>query len=384
MSEPFPYTPVRTFMLYVTEECNLRCKYCFVEKRPRRMTRETALRAVDFFFSQDASGAAYDLQLNFFGGEPFLEVDLMEQVCRYAVAPRPNNSRRTLLAVTTNGTLFGPRIEALLRQFRMHVLLSLDGGPEVTAADRPYVSGRSSYATAAGNLRRFVDAAADVMVRTTFHPGALDLVGRVEHLLAAGAPRIALCPVMESDWEPHVGALERAYEALGDWMIARSGPDGIPPLEVTRQLLLDWHRARQGQARPRRPCRVGHSLLGVDPEGNVMPCHRFLYRPQDWLGSVGQPEVFSHKRREFVELDSSRMAEACRGCVAEPICGGGCRLVALDRGLGLHDVHPGHCLPMRAHVRMVARLYECLLESGGLRAVLRPPSLPEAHEAILN
>lgn len=373
MNEPFPYTPVRTLMLYLTEDCNLRCTYCFVNKAPRRMSRPTGRRAIDFFLSQDVSGAAYDLQLNFFGGEPFLETDLMEELCRYASQPRPNNSRRFLFAVTTNGTLFSSRIEGLLRQYRMRVLLSLDGDARVTASDRPYLSGRSSYRAVVANLARFTEAAVDVMVRATFHPTALDLAGRVEHLLGLGAPRIALCPVMECDWESCESELEEAYATLGDWLLERAGPHGIPPLEVTRRLLLDFHLARRGQPRPRRPCQVGHSLLGVDPEGNVMPCHRFLYRSQDWLGSVSEPQVFSSKRREFVDLDSARLGEVCRGCVAEPVCGGGCRIVALNRGLGLHEAHPGHCLPMQAHARMVSRLYDDLARAGWLEAALRFP-----------
>lgn len=379
---PISQVTVKTLMLHVTDQCNLDCSYCFVKKVPRRMTRETARRALDLFFSPDLAGSLYRPQVNFFGGEPFLELDLMEEVYDLATAPRPNNGRRPVLAVTTNGTLFGPRIQRLLREYGMQVLLSLDGDARTTGEDRPFTSGRNSYRAAAENLPRFVEAAADVMVRCTFHPGALDLRGRVEHLLGLGAPRIALCPVMDHDWEPHVARVEEAYQDLGEWVLERTGPGGIPPLEVTRRLLWDWHAATTGRPRPVRPCPVGHDLLAVDPEGNVMPCHRFLYRPGDWLGTVERPDVLSGRRRPFVEIDSSRMEE-CRGCAAEPVCGGGCRLVALDRGLGLHDPHPGHCIPMRAHLEMVVRLHAYLLERGWLLAALHPPR-PESPEFILN
>lgn len=334
-------------VMYLTEECNLRCTYCFVEKRPRRMSPETALRTVDLFMERDVAGSEYRLQLSLFGGEPFLEVELIDQVGHHARRQARARGRRVLLSATTNGTLLDSRVEDTIRNHRIHIVLSMDGDSEVTARDRPFLGGRSSHRAVERNLPRFVEVAPDVLVRTTFHPGALDLVGRVRYLLALGAPRIALCPVMDWPWEGRGEAVERAYEDLGEWFLANSSPTGIPPLDVTRRLLSAWHRSLRGGARPRRPCRVGHSLLSVDPDGNVMPCHRFLGRPEDRLGTVIRPEVHSERRRPFVELDSSRM-QGCDGCTAEPVCGGGCRVVALKHGRGLDDPDPGHCIPMRA------------------------------------
>ena len=167
-----------------------------------------------------------------------------------------------------------------------------------------------------------------------------------------------------------MASTEEAFARLGRWVLGHASEAALPPLEMTRRLLLDWHAHRSGAPRPRRPCQVGHSLLGVDPDGNVMPCHRFLYRPQDWFGTVERPELQTERRRPFVELDSDRMA-ACRDCEAEPVCGGGCRLVALQQGAGLDEPHPGHCIPMRAHTRMVARVYQALLDRGTLGTVLR-------------
>lgn len=140
----FPYAPVRTLMLYLTLECNLRCPYCFVVKEPRRMTSETARRAVDVFLSRPVSGREYTVGINLFGGEPFLEPERMAEVVEYARRSRPNNARRVLFSATTNGTLYSERIGALVRDAGMAILVSLDGSPEVTAADRPFLSGRSS------------------------------------------------------------------------------------------------------------------------------------------------------------------------------------------------------------------------------------------------
>ncbi len=126
--------PVRTLMVYLTEDCNLRCTYCFVAKKKRSMSAEVARKTVDFFLSPQVSGSERDLQINFFGGEPLLEVDRMEEILRRTREMANRSGRRVEYSVTTNGTLFSERIAALVREFDVALLYSLDGGPSVTGA----------------------------------------------------------------------------------------------------------------------------------------------------------------------------------------------------------------------------------------------------------
>jgi radical SAM protein with 4Fe4S-binding SPASM domain len=106
---------------------------------------------------------------------------------------------------------------------------------------------------------------------------------------------------------------------------------------------------------------VGTSLIAIDPDGRVMPCHRYLYRPQDWFGTVDRLS-FPSEREKYVRI-STRELLGCDGCSAEPVCGGGCRLVVVSERLDLHSgVHPGHCLNTRAHARMAYRLYDTLMQ----------------------
>src|SRR5690606_15076585 len=149
----------------------------------------------------------------------------------------------------------------------MILLVSLDGGPAATAADRPFVSGRSPHDLILANLPRLKEAARDLLVRATFTPRGLDLVERVEALLDAGAPAVALFPVQEFPWEGSVDAVEEAYGRLAEWFLAHSSPRSTPPLVVTRKLLLQWQWYLKTGQRPVRPCPVGHSLIGVDPDG---------------------------------------------------------------------------------------------------------------------
>jgi uncharacterized protein len=369
-SDPIPdkpfHAPAGNLMLFLTEDCNLRCTYCYVNKKPRRMSSETARKAVEFFLDSQVSGKRFQLTLNFFGGEPFLELDRMEEVIGLARRRRPNVYKKFGFSATTNGTIAHDRVEKIIRDSRMNLLISLDGGPQAQTS-RPFVSGNESWSAVRRNLPRLLQWSSDVMVRMTFHPGALDLVGNVRQVLELGVPAVALAGVSEADWSGKEEAVEQAYQELADWFLSETRQGRTPPLVVTQKLL----RLRHGGKRPERACNVGTGILAIDPDGNVMPCHRFLYRPQDWLGSADSPQL-SPQRAKYAHLSSAKMPE-CQGCVAEPVCGGGCRVLALNAGRGLHQTHPGYCLLTRAHARAVYRIYDTLKaeNSPALNLILR-------------
>jgi uncharacterized protein len=350
-------------MLYLEEDCNLRCTYCFVDKKPRRMTSETARKAVEWFLSRHISGAEELVNINFFGGEPFLALDRMEEVVDLCRELAPGAGKRLTFSATTNGTIAGPRVEQLLRRTRMSLLLSLDGTREANR-QRPFRSGRESYSVVARNLPRLVEWAGDMVVRMTFTPETIDLVGNVRHALELGAPAVALCPVLECNWAAYQAELEEAYLKLGDWLLDELRENRVQPLTVTWEYFRQLDRVRRfGAGRPGKPCNVGTGLLAVDPDGNVMPCHRFLYRRQDWLGTVDSTDL-SDQRWPYVHL-VSRDLLGCDACPAEKLCGGGCRVVVLNSRRPLNGIHPDYCVTMRAHARMVESLYDALQQQLG-------------------
>jgi len=356
-TEAFPpvYAPVKSLILTLTDECNLRCTYCYQDKQTRHMTVETMRKSIDFFLNRNVSGAEYRIYLTFFGGEPFTRLECMEEAIAYARQPRPNVYKQIQFSATTNATVASPRVERIIRNAQMSLLVSMDGGYGASV-HRPFLSGRSSYDLVARNTPRLIEWSPNVVVRMTFHPQALDLVDNVKRVLELGAPSIALCPVMEASWD--LDALEEAYQALADYYILEARNGHVLPLKITNSYLRDYHQALQGRARPIRPCGVGTSLIGIDTEGNVNPCHRFIYRPHDRLGTVDEP-IMSDKRWKYVHLKSSDMI-GCRGCVAESVCGGGCPAAALMSGRSLYEPHPGYCVTTRAHVRAVHRIHDTL------------------------
>ncbi len=359
---------VQTVMVYLDEDCNLRCSYCFVSKKRRRMSQETAEKVARFLFRQDVLVDQPEVSVNFFGGEPFMALERMEQLVERCQQLAREQGKRVFFAATTNGTLYSERIAALIQRARMTLLVSLDGD-RAAASQRRFASGRESHDLVLANLPRLNQAAGGrLVVRSTFPRGDLRLRQRVEFLAALGVNSLVLCPVLDDDWEGHELALEREYQDLADWFIAEWRAGRTPPLELTWILLRQWHWFQRGGGPPSRPCEVGATLLGVDPDGNVLPCQRFLYRRSEWLGTVETPELLGGRRQPYLELDSSQM-RGCAACPARPVCGGGCRAVARNQGLGLHETYASHCITMKAHARAAYRIYSEL--SGlGLAACL--------------
>ncbi len=355
------YAPVRSLVVYLTEDCNLACSYCFVKKSPRRMSSETARQAVEFFLHRNVSGVLRDIEITFFGGEPFLELDRMEEIVALARQRRPNTYKHVTFGVTTNGTIFNERVERIVREAGMKVLVSLDGTADASS-QRLFCSGQPSHDVVARNLPRFVACSPHTAVRMTFHPQALDLVGNVRHALELGAPAVGLCRVIEADWNGHEAALEEACERLADWYIGQVRSGVVPPLVVTHLQLMQLHCSHHGGTRPPRSCRMGHSLLSVDPDGNVMACHRCLYRPADWVGRVEQP-VLAPTRQKHIAFSSHQIV-GCHSCVARPVCGGGCRVAALEAGYDFSQAHPHQCLIMRSTARALLRIYDTLMAEG--------------------
>lgn len=355
--QPPKYAPVRHLMMYLTEECNLRCSYCFVKKEPRFMTRDVALRTVDFLLQRTVSGGVYDLFITFFGGEPFLAVDRMQEVVDYARERRLNQNKIVHFAATTNGTLANARVQKVVQEGAMSLLISLDGGPRANR-QRPMVSGRESYSRVARNLEKLAAWSPRSLIRVTYTPENLNLAERVREVLALAPLGLVVSPVVEADWNGHEQALEEAYRELEEWFLQEFSQGRRPPLESTWELLRTLTNHLSCQQRPSKACPLGDSILGIDSQGHVLPCHRFLHQPLDRLGTVAQDRLPAERWR-YVELHTLEISD-CATCEVRRVCGGGCRAVALQAGYGLKGVHPHHCLLLRTHFRMAWRIHQAL------------------------
>ena len=370
--ESRPFVPVTTFMIYVTEECNLRCSYCFVNKQPRHMTWDTAKKVVDYCLQPEVSGDEY-IGLNFFGGEPLLRSELLLQLLDY-LRRRPG-AERVVLGVTTNGTLAGESVRRFLQDGDVQLLISLDGD-ENSHQFRPKVSGGDSWGHLRRNLRKLISWSRNASIRMTFHPGSLNLLEKVLAAQELGAGWILLSPVVEADWSGCEDELREQSQRLADWFIAEFRAGKVPSLHHYWSCLLNYHLRYGSEERPGKACPLGTSLLAFDTAGNILPCHRYLYRKHERFGVAGRQVGLPSRRWDFVHLSRAEIPD-CATCIARTVCGGGCRVVPLEAGLGLNGVHPNQCLLTRELVRQVDRIYQQLRgEPGFLSTVLSQQEMP--------
>ena len=321
------------------------------------MSALTAQQTVDFLFHPAISGTAGMLNVNFFGGEPFLEMDRMEQIIDAALG-RQTATKKVWFSATTNGTVATAEAVRLIRKARMALLVSLDGD-DATNDSRRFTSGLPSYRAVQRNLSGLVESALDVTVRATYQPDRLNLLQRARHLFDLGAPAVGLSPVLEGDWSRSEGSLRRAYLELVTWLGAEMRQGRSRALEVSWNILRTLYRARTQRTEPERPCDIGNSLLSIHPDGHVMPCHRHLDKPDDWLGHVSQPERLSAHRRRYVDL-TAKQVQRCRGCPTE-VCGGGCRVASMESDRGFYGANPANCMNTRAHHAALVPLYRAMM-----------------------
>lgn len=348
-----PFVPVTTFMIYVTEECNLRCTYCFVNKQPRHMTWETARNVVDYCLQPEVSGQEC-IGLNFFGGEPLLRSELLVDLLGY-LRSRPG-AERVVLGVTTDGTLAGDSVRRFVQEGDVQLLISLDGD-EASHQFRPKVSGGGSWGHLSRNLRKLISWSRSSTIRMTYHPGSLNLLDKVLAAQELGAGWILLSPVVEVDWTGREEELREQGQRLADWFVREFRAGHTPTLHHYWSCLLDYHLRYGSEERPAKACPLGTSLVAFDTAGNILPCHRYLYRKHERFGVARRQIGLPSRRWDYVHLTRPEIPD-CLTCPARTVCAGGCRVIPLEAGLGLEGVHPNHCLLTRELVRQVDHIYQ--------------------------
>jgi len=323
-----PVRPLRALCLHLAHDCNLRCAYCFAGQGNYHGSRslmsfEVGQRAIDFLIA--ASGSYNQVEVDFFGGEPLLNFDVLRRLVRYGREVQAVSGKRIAFTVTTNGVLLDETVAAFLDRERVGVVLSLDGRPAVHDAVRKTPAGGGSYALVAARMRRFAAGRNNwnCYVRGTYTRYNTDFSRDFEHLAGLGFDAVSLEPVVAAPNEPYAlregdyPALAVEYERLAR-LLAGGGYEGV------RFFHFDLH-LDDGPCLSRRVsgCGAGTEYLAVDPAGDLYPCHQFVGRPEFRMGTVvgGVTRVDLAERFRASHVLAKT---ACSGCWARYLCSGGC------------------------------------------------------------
>jgi sulfatase maturation enzyme AslB (radical SAM superfamily) len=269
--------PIKAISLCLTQNCSLRCKYCFCgEKYRRNMPEEVAFKAIDWLLSPEVSGNQRRVEVDFWGGEPMMRLDLMRKVILHGKKTARRVDKQIRFGMTTNGVHLTPENVQLLDLLDVDYMISLDGRKETHDANRPLPNGEGSYDVIVKNLPHVFESRPMMKARLSVRAAiAGEYHLDMSHLFELGFKRLASSEVFEDCWtDETIEAYEQSIDKLGDWFIEqmRSGSD----LKEVKILTDAFGRLlKPPKTAVSYLCGAGRAYVGVGIDGAIYPCHRF-------------------------------------------------------------------------------------------------------------
>ncbi len=321
---------VKALCLHVAHTCNLNCSYCFASQGKYHgdralMSFEVGKAAFDFLIAN--SGARRNLEVDFFGGEPSLNFDVVKRLVEYAREIEGKHNKNFRFTYTTNGMILTDEMIEFLNKEMHNVVLSLDGRPEVNDHFRRDYAGKGSYETIVPNFQRLVKSrdGKGYYVRGTFTHNNTDFTNDLFHMADLGFTELSMEPVVCPPGDPYaltdedLPKLFEQYEILAKEMIKRKREGrGF----TFYHYMLDL---KHGPCIYKRitGCGSGTEYMAVTPWGDLYPCHQFVGDSKYCLGNIWDGVVNTSVQDEFRTCNSYSRPE-CRDCWANLYCSGGC------------------------------------------------------------
>lgn len=322
---------VKAMCLHAAHDCNLRCQYCFADTgefhmRSRMLlSADTGRRALDWLVAR--SGQRYNLEVDFFGGEPLMNFPVIQELVAYGRSLEKEHHKHFKFTTTTNAVAMTEEVMDFLNREMDNVVLSIDGRPEVHDRMRPTPNGKGSYDLIISKARRFVAKRGQrqYYLRGTFTRYNLDFGNDVLHLAEEGFEQLSIEPVVTSADKPYaireedLPVIFAEYERLGKEYLKRRA-DGR--WFSFFHFMVDL---TGGPCLKKRltGCGAGNEYVAVTPEGDIYPCHQFVGREGMRMGSV-LDGTFDDAMQTRFKQNHVLTKEKCRDCWARFYCSGGC------------------------------------------------------------
>lgn len=327
---------VKALCLHVAHDCNLRCKYCFASQGDFNGERlimpfEIGKKALDFLIH--SSGNRKNLEVDFFGGEPLMNFDVVKQLVAYGRELEKKHNKVFRFTITTNGVLLDKEKMDFINDNMDNVVLSLDGRKEVNDNMRPTINGQGSYDVITPKFLEFVNLRGNksYYVRGTFTSRNLDFGKDVISLYKEGFNSISVEPVVakpEQDYallEEHLPTILKEYEELSqEYIKMHNEGRGFDFFHF----MIDLNH---GPCFVKRVvgCGAGVEYMAVTPEGDLYPCHQFVGNEEFKMGDVDTGIINTGLRDKF-KNSNVNSKEDCKNCWAKFYCSGGCHANAYN------------------------------------------------------
>lgn len=323
-------SPIKSMCLHIAHDCNLRCKYCFASTGDfgtgrKLMPLETGRAAIDFLLEK--SVGRENLDVDFFGGEPLMNFEVVKEIVAYARGKEKEYGKHFDFTITTNGMLLNDENIEFINREMHNVVLSLDGRKEVNDRMRTRVDGSGSYDKILPNFKKLVEKRGDkeYYVRGTYTKYNLDFSEDVMHIYEAGFDQISVEPVMEKpeiEYALTEADLEQIYQEY-DKLTERLS-------EVKRNggfinffhFMIDLNQGPCVVKRL-RGCGSGNEYVSITPDGDIYPCHQFVGMEEYKMGNLSDGTFREDIKKEFAGAHVYSKP-ACHDCWAKFYCSGGC------------------------------------------------------------
>ena len=363
-------TVVKALCLHIAHDCNLACKYCFAEEgeyhgRRALMSFEIGKKALDFLIAN--SGNRVNLEVDFFGGEPLMNWDVVKQLVKYGRSREKECNKKFRFTITTNGVLLNDEIMDFCNREMSNVVLSLDGRKEVNDRMRPFRNGSGSYDLIVPKFQKFAESRGtkDYFVRGTFTRNNLDFSKDVLHFADLGFKKLSIEPVVADPKEPYsireedLPQIMEEYDRLAKEFIKRKKEGrGFQFFHF----MIDLN---QGPCVAKRlsGCGSGTEYLAVTPWGDFYPCHQFVGMEDFLLGNVDEGITNTKVRDEF-KLCNVYAREKCRDCFARFYCSGGCAANAYNFSGDITGAYEIGCAMQKKRIECAIMIRAALAEDG--------------------
>jgi len=367
---PAKSSEVKALCLHICHDCNLRCRYCFADEGAyhsvrEAMSLETAKAAIDFLIQN--SGKRKVLEVDFFGGEPLMNLDVVKQTVYYAKEKAAAVGKRFLFTTTTNGLLLDDDTIEFFNEEMENVVLSLDGRKEVHDAVRKTVNGKGSFDVVIEKIKKFVRSRGDkhYYVRGTFTAKNLDFSKDVLFLADNGFDSISMEPVVTDlpDLQikkEHLPQIEGEYERLCDEYLKRD-EEGKGFNFFHFNIDLEGGPCLQKRV---SACGAGNEYFSVVPNGDIYPCHQFAGDKKWKMGDVFEGKLNEEIRSQFAS-SCLFTRKKCGDCFAKYICSGGCNANNYHYNGDINEPYDMTCVMMKKRIECAMHILAVRKERQG-------------------
>ena len=354
---------IKALCLNVAHACNLKCKYCFASQgdyngKSELMSFEVGKKAIDFLIAN--SGSRINLEVDFFGGEPLLDFDVVKQIVEYGNSIQDKYNKNFRWTITTNGMLLDDDNIDFINKHMHNVVLSLDGRKEINDNMRPTANDKGSYDVILPKFKKLVDKrnGKQYYIRGTFTHYNTDFANDVVEYVENGFLETSLEPVVCDENLDYalkgddIDKVLKEYDKLSKKVIEYKNNN--KPLNFFH-FMIDLSGGPCIYKRM-AGCGAGSEYLCITPNGDIYPCHQFAGNKDFCMGnvdtSITNPDIINDFKRVSIYSKPD-----CKKCFAKYFCSGGCMANAYNSTGDINGIYEKGCIFTRKRIECAIMIY---------------------------